>query len=423
MKNTKIIFNLFGIILCMFQFFTCAGQENYVAGYIINNNAEKISGFIDYRNWEINPKSVKFKTCADCNPTSYFPTQISEFGVENDVYQSGIVKVETSPIRLNELTDDYKFSFGKDTAFLQLHFKGNVALLQYKNEFGREYYYVKKDNEITLLEYKKYKNYNSGSVLIEENKRFLGQLKIFLNDCSAIDNKLENTKYELRSLKELFTFYYKCSNSKTSYSSKEDKTIFSYGVFAGVTSSTLKFKGENFDYLTNANFNSSINPTLGLFGDFILKRNNGKWSLYNELYFTSYGTEGSYQKIVNENQYSNWNVEFAYKYIKLNTMLRYTHPIGKFKVFINGGMTNGWFISEKNYKKYESVFYSQKNNDEGLALDDTRKYEQGLVIGAGLKMNKFSSELRYERGNAMSAYTALQSITSRYSILFAYRIF
>ena len=90
-------------------------------------------------------------------------------------------------------------------------------------------------------------------------------------------------------------------------------------------------------------------------------------------------------------------------------------------LYINGGISNGFAISEKNYKKIESKFYSTEKVVEESALNETRKYEQGFILGTGIKFKNYSFEIRAENGNGMSVYNALNSKTKRYYFLLGYR--
>ena len=50
----------------------------------------------------------------------------------------------------------------------------------------------------------------------------------------------------------------------------------------------------------------------------------------------------------------------------------------------------------------------------------TRKYEQALLVGAGVAFNKFNASVRYEYGNGMSAISAISTTRSTFNILLGY---
>ena len=396
-------------------------QENYIPGYVIKNNADTLFGFVDYRNWEKNPDKIKFKTRIENDPITFKPTDITEFKVEGELYVSGIINTEITPTETDRLTDDPQIYIKVDTAFLQTLFSGNKSLYYYKNAEGRENFYIKQNTEFELLIYKRYLRQQDGKRVISENKKYLGQLTLYLNDCETINSKLENTSYEQTSLIKLFQYYYGCSPSGISFQKEIEKIHTEMGGLAGVSLTSLKFRSDAFPYLVYADYNSSYNPSVGIFLDLELPRNQGKWSFYNELLFTTYKVKGSYEEYEDENNYSITTTEIGYSYLNINTLFRFKYPIGQCFLILNGGISNGYAIGETNYKKKESKFYTINRVDEESALNSTRKYELGFILGTGLRFDRFSAEIRFERGNGMSEYISLNSSTKGYYFLLGYR--
>ncbi len=69
------------------------------------------------------------------------------------------------------------------------------------------------------------------------------------------------------------------------------------------------------------------------FIDVILPVTKGRWSINNELLLSSYKVKGSYTDFKDEDYYSNTDTEFGYSYLKINTLLRYKHPVGNVFLF------------------------------------------------------------------------------------------
>lgn len=103
-------------------------------------------------------------------------------------------------------------------------------------------------------------------------------------------------------------------------------------------------------------------------------------------------------------------------------MFRFRYPIRGISLFFNAGISNGLFINEINYlKQTVEIPNIIPIIKEGSAIGATRKYEQGYVVGLGIKLKKISFETRYERGNGMSGYKTLGSAVTRYYFLAGYR--
>lgn len=412
---------LLAIGIIMFQI--ASAQENYKPGYIIKNNSDTIIGFVDNRDWSRNPDVVKFTTNIENYPTFFRPIDLIEFGVEDEIYVSGVVNVAMSPMQMGELEDNPQIQTKIERAFLQTIFKGEKSLYYYISALGVKNFYIKQDTAFDLLMYKKYlrKVPHDNKTFVMENKMYVGQLTLYFADCENINKKLENALYNKSSLIKAFQYYYECVSSDVYFQTKTRKLKFEFGVLAGPSITTLKFGSDAFPYLVNADYNSSINFTTGLFFDLILPVSQGKWSINNEILFSSYKVKGTYTEYVHEDYYSIRDSEIGHSYLKINTLVRFKYPVGSSFLFLNGGMSNGLSISETNNMRTESKFHSEEKLVEGLALDDVRKYEIGLIAGAGVKYNRFSLELRFEAGNGMSEYLALKSSAKRYTLLLGYK--
>lgn len=406
----------------MLLFMTAASfcQENYKPGYILLMNGDTLHGLLDYRNWERNPEKIAFKEATGDTRSLYFPWQIKGFGVLDETYESAVVQVENSPTETKDLNYDKTLVLAFDSAFLQAVVKGNKSLYYYKTRFGKELFYIKQDSAFKLLVYKKYLKDQDGESVLAENKTYIGQLTLYLADCSTIQDKLKNVAYQKNSLEALMLDYYACTQSKVAFHKKTEKTTVQFGAMAGATLTTLKFTG-SYLYLVNAGYQPSVNFTAGLFLDVVFPRNHGKWSINNELICSSYKVDGRYDIYTNENKYTIVYTTIGYTYLKINNMVRFKYPVGKFFLYLNGGLSNGFAITEKNYYQMESKLYDDETVTEGKALNETRKWEFGYLVGLGTKFKKFSLEVRFERANGMSVYENLKSITYRYFCLVGYR--
>lgn len=410
------------LVLSSLLFNSLSSQENYVPGTVINANGDTIAGLIDYQGWKKNPRTVRFKKTANEAYVVYTPIDIVEFSVLHEIYVGGVVESEISSLDAGDLMQDPDPNIKTDTVFLQTLIKGNKCLYLFKNIDGRDNFYIKNDSKIELLLYKKYLKTTEGKSVVKELKRYVGQLLLYLADCPALQLEIEKASYDRRSLTKIFQNYYKCSGDQMLFEKKSEKMKLEVGVLAGATITTLGFRSQSREFmtLTNTNYNHSIRFTAGLRFELLLPRNRRKWSINNELLFTSYEAAGQYLDFESDDKYSLTTTKFGYSHIKILNMVRYTHPLRKMRLFINGGISNSYSVSSTNYSKKETKFFTINSTEIGKGLSVSRTYEQGLVFGVGTKRAKFSAEFRYERGNGISAYPALNSRTNRYYLLFGY---
>lgn len=396
-------------------------QENYIQGYIIKEKGDTIIGFIDYRNWDSNPNKINFKSELESEPYKYTPNQIKEFGVKDELYVSGIVNAEISSKNSSQLDEDPTLKIRKDTTFLQTLFRGTKSLYYYRNPISGDNFYINLDTHFELLIYKKYLRRIKGSKIITENNKYIGQLILYLEDCPSIQSKIQHSSYNKNSLVKIFENYYKASNSQIEFHRQKEKVKTDIGVIVGLSQTTLKFNTTKLDYLSNTDFNPSTDFSAGLYFDIILPRDQGKWSIYNEVLFTSYEISGEYLDYEHENKYTITSTEMAYSYLNLNNLVRFKYPIKGSFIFINGGISNGFAIYEQNLRKIESKFYVNNRYSEEKAIDTTKKYEFGVIIGTGLKYKKFGIEIRYEMGNGISNDPDVDTLTKSFSVYLGYR--
>jgi hypothetical protein len=403
-------------ILCaQLFFFGCQmvfSQENYLTGNIVEINGDTVHGYIDYRKWDFNPENISFKENLSSNEIKYTPLDIKGFSVLNEKYESALVNIEISPMDISNLDNNPNPELESKVAFLQAIIQGRKSLYYYKNNERKEFFYIKNDSVYELLNYKKYLNDQNGK--ISENKRFIGQLTIYLNDCKEIQSNLNETEYQRWSLEKLFDAYNKYTNSEMKFNKVDVKVLFEKGALAGASLTSVKFYGESFPYLVNGNFNQPINFTAGLFLDVIVPGTHKKWSLNNELMFSSYSISGSYNNTVTQ---ITTNSTLGFSYIKMNNMIRFRFPVGGVFVYFNVGLANGLIVSETNKMQLVSTYRTL----DYKAINETRKWENGFITGAGVKYKKYSFEIRYEKGNGMSTIEPLRSTVNRFTLTLGYR--
>jgi len=403
---------------------TTYAQENYLPGTVIKTNGDTLNGFINYGNWRINPSKFDFRTDAGARPVTFTVSDVAEFRVQDEIYVGAVVDVETSIIDESRLDYDPNLHIVVDTVFLQTIYNGNKALFYCMNSKGIENLYIKKDGAYELLIYKKYLVRQGTTSYVREKKDYIGQMNIYFSDCPGIRGKIESTVYTMNSLLKLFKEYASCTSSETSFQRKADGVRFEIGPVAGVSLTTLEFDSDHgtFDFLENSNFRVSTSFTGGVFFDLVIPRNQGRLSIDNELLYSSLKTDGYSEYIDGNNAEKKFTTELEYSYLKIINMLRYKIPVGSNYIFLNGGITNGFRLSEyQNVKKEVTTSYSGTTVTEGIPLLNTSKFEQGMVAGAGIRVKKLSFEARMEIGEGIISFPVINSQATRYYFIIGYR--
>jgi hypothetical protein len=320
------------------------------------------------------------------------------------------VETEVSDRATNDLGKDTKFYIETDTVFLQAIVLGNKSLYQYKDELGRENFYIGTDTGFELLRYKRYIRDTKGKHIVSEQNVYVSQLSGYLEECKSIHLELKDVKYQQISLRSVFDKYYECINARPDYRKQKEKVRVEAGVVAGMTYSDLAFRNDNnFAELSDIDFDPSTDIAGGLVIDVIFPRTQGKWAVSNELLYSGYSFFNREEVIVNPESYTITETTFDYTYIKLHTMVRFGRSFGP--VFLSGkaGMTNGMAINDENniYVIKKTPFQTIESNDPVLEENERRTYEQGYILGFEARLKSFSLDLRFERGNGMSDVTTL----------------
>jgi hypothetical protein len=399
-------------------------QSNFETGYVIDIQKDTIKGFIDYRNWNITPKEIVFKTVPDSKSTIYTPTDILSFNVAGERYVSGIVTIDEGPFRDNELTESEMPQYRTDTVFLQVLIDGNKSLYSLKDNNLKVHYFIGQNGAFNTLFFKKYLQNVSGATFIKTNEKFKGQLMVYFQDCPSIQKKISYINYNQNDLINLFNEYYNCTQNTILYKSKLKLIKFTSeaGFFAGLSLTKLNFEGDDFFLpLTGVDFPRSANFSFGGFYNIVLPGKQGRLSIDNELMFMSYKTSGHYRDDNNIDIYTTSYSSFGYSYIKLNNLLKYKFPVNRIFLFADGGISNGIFISQTNYMRVETHIYSVYHLSEHEAVGYPRKWERGVLLGLGCNIKKYSCEFRFERADGMSDATGLTSQTIGYFIIFGYK--
>lgn len=419
------------ISLACFLCQTSFAQENFIQGKIMFLDGDSLSGYIDYRNWRRNPEKIIFKENLEQSPVGFSPIDIKGFQVKNERYVSATVKIETSPSHTARLNEDSLFHFEEATVFLQILVDG-IKRLYYLNDVNdKEHFYIHRNDQIELLQYKRYIRYVKEKDPIEdfwvkntlemETQKHIFQLMNYLNHCGDIDRHLNKLDYSRKSMVSLFKHYFACRGYQSQYQIDAEKTFVQPGLVLGVSATEFSFTSSLFKALAAVDFPKSNKISAGGSVEFILPRSRRRWSFYNELLFTSYLIEANYQDYKSEEVHSDVFVSFGQSYLKINNMLRYTQPVGPFSVYFQAGLSNGFLVHENNYKKTEAWFFSDFTETEEKVIPETQPHETEILLGMGARFKRISLETRYEHGNGPSNNLALKGNVQRYYLLVGYR--
>lgn len=227
------------LLFVIFPYFVNA-QNNFKPGYRVNLKGDTINGYVDYQEWDNNPKSFRFKTDPGSKYQTYFIANTSAFGINKlGYFEKQVVSVSMNKIRLSELSNVVDTSKITDTVFLKVLAKGkNISLYSYTDLLKTRYYYAETGiNDIHELTHYVYKPENSNSFVEVNSTGQLNYLAMKYNPAIAAQvNGIQYTKEAMLKITSLINGGNEKQQFKTG---SKTQVIFFAG--AGASYSTIKF--------------------------------------------------------------------------------------------------------------------------------------------------------------------------------------
>ncbi|WP_165864883.1 porin family protein [Rufibacter latericius] len=218
--------------------------------------------------------------------------------------------------------------------------------------------------------------------------------------------------------------YNQCSNpASLTYVETPTKSIFTWGIVAGGSTSTLQVKGGPSIQNQDQRLTSSFVPAVGLFVNSTLPWINPKLSLQVELQYTRNQYAKSFSEQVNTFR-RDYDLALDLHYVKLPILARYSFPIKKINPFLSAGFINSYavkFTQELTTTSSNSVQENTSVKKESY-MEDFRKYAQSFAVGGGVLFpissnHQLSVEGRYEKGNGFSKITTIGTTTDQFYFL------
>jgi hypothetical protein len=149
-------------VIFFLPFFSLA-QANYQPGVIVNQKGDTLRGFIDFREWDKEPKEINFKPDTAAQPIKYSARQIRYFNVSVGYlaeYQQYCGRITTDETDINKLLIGRDTSVRIDTVFLKIIQRGkNLTLFSYGDNIKVRYYISEKPGDVPQeLTYRVYYN-------------------------------------------------------------------------------------------------------------------------------------------------------------------------------------------------------------------------------------------------------------------------
>ncbi|MFD0751460.1 hypothetical protein ACFQZS_15015 [Mucilaginibacter calamicampi] len=146
----------FFLLLAAITPFQSNAQRNFKPGYIVTLEGDTTKGFIDYKEWNQNPRDITFKTTEQAASQQYSPNKIKAFGVyQLDSYQRYNGPITKGAVDLADLSSGIDSSYVTDTVFLRVVSGGkNVTLYSYRDKIKTRFFIA--DGKLPPAELRRY---------------------------------------------------------------------------------------------------------------------------------------------------------------------------------------------------------------------------------------------------------------------------
>ena len=235
------------ITLCL-STILCA-QSNYEYGYIITNQQDTISGWINLRTNKNNQKRCEFKSDLNLAAKIYLPEDIAGYRFTN----SGKYYVSRE-IRINETSQK---------VFLEFLVKGIMSLYYYEDEVDY-YFFEKPDGKMEIINQQPERI--EGMVAYQDNK-YKRQIQYLFRDYQSIAQKADKLKFDQESMIGVVEEYHKevCTTGESCIIFKNEHPDDNglrckFSIYTGLQISTYNFD----NYTQAAQSKSNASPVLGV---------------------------------------------------------------------------------------------------------------------------------------------------------------
>jgi hypothetical protein len=137
MKNFYFLFSL----ILLAPLFSSA-QNNYKPGYVVTLNGDTVKGYINYREWDKNPKNISFKKDLTATAEEFTPENTGAFGITGfEYFKSCTVPISQAQVETGNLKVGVDSSYITANVFLRvLTVGGNVSVFSYEDDIKTRYY-------------------------------------------------------------------------------------------------------------------------------------------------------------------------------------------------------------------------------------------------------------------------------------------
>lgn len=387
-------------LFAFLTFFAANAENRFYNGYIVKNSGDTVTGFLEYKNWDVNPEKIRFSTDSSVNqPKIYTISDIKAFGFnEGEQYERYKLSVSMDTTNLQYLRTGRSLKKEEREVFLLLFRINKYVNFYAYRDYLKIRFFIKEDSDEAPREliYRIYYQSSSGDNVIKEETYKKQIQDLFSNYSSTNRNivrEINRLQYTQKSLLAVLSYLGDIKLQRAAPSAqkkielKKTKTFFF--LMAGVNS--YRYIGQ-FELTYNNTQGTKVSPVFTFGIDILPLKFKKTFFFRGEISssFTSYLGTPAY------NGYYFTEAGFKTSAFSVAPLLGINIFRSKnIRVFAAGIV--GYNIASVNYqhKGWQSTLFKQRKTEQW--------FDTNFLLGAVIKdkiqltvMNKNSLEANYD---------------------------
>jgi len=388
MVNTQYIIHIISGLV--FLSLSCAGQQNFLSGYIVTTQGDTVRGLIEYRQWNNSPSEVVFKEHIQGEAKTLRPKDLYYFYIEkpNELYRALSTDIMMRPNKSGMQATNEKRRY---TGFAHVLVLGEVSLYMVKVEDMPYYFLGFSDGRLQeLILRRQLVGLPSGAATYRDYPVYQDFLNSLETDCPALAGQAKKMRFSDKDFIAFVTKYNNCtSGTQAEVRPLGKKLAKRFGVVL-----TLGQEDYNFSvYYPDLDNGSLTTYSLGLGGAMMayLPRGQGRWAYYFDVYYKRVRAENTARFFKAFAHYESQNT-FNFDLLKSTAQFRHTSVSGRVRPYLSGGVTATLTQFTKVTANYHNL-----NTNERETQHYKLKNEFGYLFEGGIQVQNAEVGFRWER--------------------------
>ena len=365
-------------------------QSNYKPGYVVILKGDTVNGYINYKDWDKNPRNISFGNSPEGQKTEYNFKNISEFtitGFEN--YRSFNLWISQDYNDHERLTPWLDTTKKFDTVFLRTVTTGKyLTLYSYKDKIKQRFFISDAEAKPVELIYHVYIDtvYSTEVHTVETYKNQLQKLiAAYKPGDQNLINEVQGALYYESALSDIV---FKINGTSAQHITFDrHKPNFFAGVYASSISNSVQLIG---DLAGTTKASTVISPGIDIGVDIYSNKNVGKWVFRLEFSVSPDNVNINFQTLPTAITKANYNIKFKQLTTALTPQIIYNlYNTDGFKLYLDAGIGIGDnAYTSKQFTNTTTFTVSGEVNKSDLIFPTLQFLSFNVPVKAGVVINK-----------------------------------